>query len=201
MSDYLVGLTGGIGSGKSTVLRVLASLGAATVDADAVSRATTAPGGSAMPAVARVFGPGFVAADGGLDRDRMRAHVFAHPDARRQLEAIVHPLVSQAIQAEGERAQAAGSRCLVLDIPLLVEGGRWRSRLDHVLVVDCLPDTQVRRVMARSGLDEAQVRAIIAAQAPRAARLAAADSVIFNEDLPLPSLEVQVREWAAGFGL
>ena len=196
-----VGLTGGIGSGKSTVLRVLAALGAATVDADAVSRSTTAPGGSAMPAIARTFGTAFVAADGGLDRERMRAHVFAHPEARRELEAIVHPLVSQAIEAEGARALAAGSRCLVLDIPLLVEGGRWRSRLDHVLVVDCLPETQVRRVMARSGLDDAQVRAIIAAQAPRSARLAAADSVIFNEDLPLPALEAQVRQWAAGFGL
>lgn len=196
-----VGLTGGIGSGKSTVLRVLAALGAATVDADAVSRSTTAPGGSAMPAIARTFGTAFVAADGGLDRERMRAHVFAHPEARRELETIVHPLVSQAIEAEGARALAAGSRCLVLDIPLLVEGGRWRSRLDHVLVVDCLPETQVRRVMARSGLDDAQVRAIIAAQAPRSARLAAADSVIFNEDLPLPALEAQVRQWAAGFGL
>ncbi len=198
---WRVGLTGGIGSGKSTVLRVLASLGAATVDADAVSRATTAPGGSAMPAIARVFGSGFVAPDGGLDRERMRAHVFAQPEARRELEAIVHPLVSQAIAAEGERALAAGSRCLVLDIPLLVEGGRWPGLLDHVLVVDCLEDTQVRRVMARSGLAEGQVRAIIAAQASRARRLAAADSVIFNDDLPLPALEAQVREWAAGFGL
>ncbi len=198
---WRIGLTGGIGSGKSTVLATLASLGAATIDADAISRATTAAGGAAMPAIAREFGPGFVGVDGAMDRDRMRAEVFARPAARQQLEAIIHPLVGAAIRAEGEKAQAEGRRCLVIDIPLLVEGGRWRQALDRVLVVDCLPETQVQRVMARSGLAEAQVRAILAAQAPRAARLAAADAVIFNQGLSLAQLEAEVREMAAGFGL
>lgn len=198
---WRIGLTGGIGSGKSTVLATLASMGAATIDADAISRATTAAGGAAMPAIAREFGPGFVGPDGAMDRDRMRAEVFARPAARQQLEAIIHPLVGAAIRAEGEKAQAEGRRCLVIDIPLLVEGGRWRQALDRVLVVDCLPETQVQRVIARSGLAEAQVRAILAAQAPRAARLAAADAVIFNQGLSLAQLEAEVRELAAGFGL
>ena len=198
---WRIGLTGGIGSGKSTVLATLASLGAATIDADAISRATTAAGGAAMPAIAREFGPSFVGPDGAMDRERMRAEVFARPAARQQLEAIIHPLVGAAIRAEGEKAQAGGRRCLVIDIPLLVEGGRWRQALDRVLVVDCLPETQVQRVMARSGLAEAQVRAILAAQAPRAARLAAADAVIFNQGLSLAQLEAEVRQVAAGFGL
>ncbi len=196
-----IGLTGGIGSGKSTVLQALAALGAATIDADAISRATTAAGGAAMPAIGREFGPDFVGPDGAMNRERMRAEVFSRPEARRQLEAIVHPLVSATIREQAQQAQAEGRRCLVIDIPLLVEGGRQRYSLDQVLVVDCLPATQVQRVMARSGLDEAQVRAIIAAQAPREARLEAADVVIFNQDLSLAQLEAQVRKVAAGFGL
>lgn len=196
-----IGLTGGIGSGKSTVLQTLAAMGAATIDADAISRATTAAGGAAMPAIAREFGPDFVGPDGAMNRERMRAEVFSRPEVRRQLEAIVHPLVSATIREQAQQAQAEGRRCLVIDIPLLVEGGRQRYSLDQVLVVDCLPETQVQRVMARSGLDEAQVRAIIAAQAPREARLAAADAVIFNQDLSLAQLEAEVRKVAAGFGL
>lgn len=198
---WRIGLTGGIGSGKSTVLATLASLGAATIDADAISRATTAAGGAAMPAIAREFGPDFIGPDGAMDRERMRAEVFARPAARQQLEAIIHPLVGAAIRAEGDRALAEGRPCLVIDIPLLVEGGRWRQALDRVWVVDCLPETQVQRVMARSGLSEDQVRAILAAQASRATRLAAADTVIFNEGLSLAQLQAQVREAAAGFGL
>ncbi len=198
---WRIGLTGGIGSGKSTVLATLASLGAATIDADAISRATTAAGGAAMPAIAREFGPDFIGPDGAMDRERMRAEVFARPAARQQLEAIIHPLVGAAIRAEGDRALAEGRRCLVIDIPLLVEGGRWRQALDRVWVVDCLPETQVQRVKARSGLSEDQVRAILAAQASRATRLAAADTVIFNERLSLAQLQDQVREAAAGFGL
>ncbi len=196
-----IGLTGGIGSGKSTVLQTLAAMGAATIDADAISRATTAAGGAAMPAIAREFGPDFVGPDGAMNRERMRAEVFSRPEVRRQLEAIVHPLVSATIREQAQQAQAEGRRYLVIDIPLLVEGGRQRYSLDQVLVVDCLPETQVQRVMARSGLDEAQVRAIIAAQAPREARLAAADAVIFNQDLSLAQLEAEVRKVAAGFGL
>ena len=196
-----IGLTGGIGSGKSTVLAMLARHGAATVDADALSRAVTAPGGAALPAIARTFGQDFIAADGSLDRARMRSHVYANEPARRQLEAIIHPLVQDSIRQADARALAEGARCMVYDVPLLVESGRWRPELDRVVVVDCEPATQIQRVMARSQLEAAQVEAIIAAQAPRAARLAAADIVIFNQGLSLGQLQAQVDELARAFGL
>jgi len=196
-----VGLTGGIGSGKSTVLQMLAGLGAATIDADAISRATTAPGGAALPAIAQAFGAGFIGPDGGLDRARMREHAYAHPDARKQLEAIVHPLVGQESARQAQAALDAGHRCLVFDIPLLVESGRWRSQVDRVLVVDCSEETQVDRVVARSALEPQQVRAIIAAQAPRLARLAAADAVVCNEGLTVEQLGAEVAQVARAFGL
>jgi dephospho-CoA kinase len=196
-----VGLTGGIGSGKSTVLHMLQAMGAGVVDADAISRATTAPGGAAIPAIAARFGADFIAGDGALDRDRMRERVYADPSARRDLEAIIHPLVGAETARQAELAQAAGARCVVFDIPLLVESGRWRALVDRVLVVDCLVSTQVARVHARSGLPEAQVLAIIAAQATREQRLAAADSVIHNEGLALEQLRAQVERVAQGFGL
>src|SRR3954468_23776018 len=184
-----IGLTGGIGSGKSTVLGLLQELGAVAVDADAISRATTAAGGAAIPAIRQVFGPEFVAADGALDRSRMRERAYAHPEARRELEAIIHPLVAAEIARQVDAALAAGARCIVFDIPLLVESGRWRQQVDRVLVVDCLPATQVARVHARSGLSAAEVEAIIAAQAPRGLRVAAADAVIFNDGLSLEQLQ------------
>lgn len=196
-----IGLTGGIGSGKSTVLQMLAARGAATADADAIARRVTAPGGAAMPGIRERFGPGFIAADGSLDRVRMREHAFADPAARADLEALVHPWVGQALREEEARARAQGRACLVYDIPLLVESGRWRADLDRVVVVDCSPETQVARVMARNALSEAQVRAILAAQAPRALRLAAADLVICNDGLSLAALEEEVRQAAMSFGL
>jgi dephospho-CoA kinase len=196
-----IGLTGGIGSGKSTVLQILQQLGAAVVDADAISRATTAAGGAAIPAIAAAFGADFIGADGALDRERMRAHVYAHPEARRQLEAIVHPLVGSESERLVQAAHAAGVHAIVFDIPLLVESGRWRQRVDRVLVVDCLPATQVARVQGRSGLAAAEVEAIIAVQAPRALRLAAADAVIFNEGLSLAQLRAEVEQVARSFGL
>ena len=196
-----VGLTGGIGSGKSTVLGMLRELGAATIDADAISRATTAAGGAAIPAIAQAFGPDFVAADGALDRERMRVHIYAHPQARQTLEAIIHPLVGAESARQVEQATAQGARCIVFDIPLLVESGRWRSQVDRVLVVDCLPATQVARVVARSALAPEQVQAIMAAQAPRALRLQAADAVIFNDGLSLAQLQAQVQWLARSFGL
>ncbi len=196
-----IGLTGGIGSGKSTVLAMLQARGAAAIDADAISRATTAAGGAAIPAIAQHFGPGFIAADGALDRVRMREHAYAHPQARRALEAIIHPLVGQEITRQFEAAVAAGAACVIFDIPLLVESGRWRSQVDRVLVVDCEPETQVARVVARSALEADAVRAIIAAQAPRALRLAAADVVICNEGLTLDALRSEVDQAARSFGL
>lgn len=196
-----VGLTGGIGSGKSTVLEMLREMGAATIDADAISRATTAAGGPAIAAIARAFGPDFIASDGALDRERMRQHVYAHPQSRQTLEAIIHPLVGAESARQVEQAMAQGARCIVFDIPLLVESGRWRAQVDRVLVVDCLPAAQVARVAARSGLAPAQVEAIMAAQAPRGLRLQAADAVIFNEGLSLAQLQAQVRSVGHTFGL
>lgn len=196
-----IGLTGGIGSGKSTVLRMLQELGAAAIDADAISRATTAPGGAAIAHIAARFGPEFIGPDGALDRARMRERAYAHPEARRELEQIIHPLVAEEIARQVDAALAAGARCIVFDIPLLVETGRWRSQVDRVLVVDCEPETQVARVAARSGLAPDEVRAIIAAQAPRALRLAAADIVICNEGLGLEALRYEVEQAARSFGL
>lgn len=196
-----VGLTGGIGSGKSTVLDMLRQLGAATIDADAISRATTAAGGAAIPGIAQQFGADFIAADGSLDRERMRVHVYAHPQARQALEAIIHPLVSAESERQVAHATAQGARCIVFDIPLLVESGRWRARVDRVLVVDCLPATQIARVASRSSLASAQVESIMAAQAPRGLRLQAADAVIFNEGLSLHELQARVRWVAHTFGL
>ena len=196
-----VGLTGGIGSGKSTVLAMLADLGAAAIDADAISRATTAAGGAAIPAIGRVFGADFVTAEGALDRERMRAHAYADPNARKRLEEIIHPLVGQESARQVQAALDAGARCIVFDIPLLVESGRWRSQVDRVLVIDCSPETQVARVVARSALKPGEVLAIIGAQAPRAVRLAAADVVICNEGLSLEALRDNVVQAARRFGL
>jgi dephospho-CoA kinase len=196
-----VGLTGGIGSGKSTVLAMLVELGAAAIDADAISRATTSVGGAAIPRIAQQFGPDFMTAEGALDRTKMRERAYAQPEARRDLEQIIHPLVGEEIARQVDAALAAGARCIVFDIPLLVESGRWRRQVDRVLVVDCEPETQVARVVARSGLAPQEVRAIIAAQAPRALRLAAADLVICNEGLSLDALRNEVEQAARTFGL
>jgi dephospho-CoA kinase len=196
-----VGLTGGIGSGKSTVLAMLARLGAATIDADAISRGTTAANGAAIAEIEKTFGAQFLTAERALDRERMRAHVYANPQARKQLEAIVHPHVGAESARQVEAALAANAKCIVFDIPLLVESGRWRRQVDRVLVVDCSPATQVARVMQRSGLAEAEVRAIIAAQATRGQRLAAADVVICNDGISLEHLAAEVRQAAVSFGL
>jgi dephospho-CoA kinase len=196
-----VGLTGGIGSGKSTVLSMLVEFGAAAIDADAISRATTSAGGAAIPRIAQQFGAEFITAEGALDRVKMRERAYAQPEARRELEQIIHPLVGEEIARQVDVALAAGARCIVFDIPLLVESGRWRRQVDRVLVVDCEPETQVTRVTARSGLTPQEVRAIIAAQAPRALRLAAADLVICNEGLSLDALRNEVEQAARTFGL
>lgn len=203
-APFKLGLTGGIGSGKSTVAQLLLGLGrgqCTLLDADQLARAATGPGGAAIATIARVFGPAFVDASGALDRSRMRELAFSQPAARKQLEAIVHPLVLQLTQEQAAAATAAGQRLLVFDIPLLVESGHWLPRLDAVLVVDCLPQTQISRVMARSGLSAEAVQSIIASQASRAARRAAADMVVYNEGLDLQALHAQVQALAARFGL
>jgi dephospho-CoA kinase len=196
-----LGLTGGIGSGKTTVATMLAARGAAVIDADALSRATTAAGGSAMPRIAEHFGADFIAADGSLDRARMRDLVFQDPAARHRLEAIVHPLVRVATQAATDAARHAGLRLLVFDVPLLVESGHWTDRVERVLVVDCEVDTQVARTMARSALDEAAVRRVVASQASRVQRRQAADFVLFNESLTMKQLDVAVGSIASSMGL
>jgi dephospho-CoA kinase len=196
-----IGLTGGIGSGKSTVAALLKKHGAHLIDADALSRATTAQGGAAMPAILQAFGAAVIAADGGLDRAAMRDRIFTAHDARRQLEAIIHPLVGAAIRSAAEAAQSAGVACLVYDIPLLVESHHWRQRLDSILVVDCSESTQIRRVRQRNGLSDDEVRAIIAAQATRRKRLSAADHVLCNDAITLPELEALVQQISRQFGL
>ena len=196
-----IGLTGGIGSGKSTVARVLVECGAALIDADAISRQLTAPGGAAISALTSQFGPQIITAEGAMDRDRMRQLAFNDPALKKQLEAIIHPLISQESLRQSSAAVAAGCACIVFDIPLLVESGRWRQQLDRVLVVDCAEDTQIARVMARNGLTREGVEKIIAAQASRAQRLAAADICICNEGLSLQALARLVRQLAPRFGL
>ncbi|MCU0764658.1 MAG: dephospho-CoA kinase [Burkholderiaceae bacterium] len=180
VSGLAVGLTGGIGSGKTAVAELLAGFGAAIVDSDAIAHALTAPGGAAVGAIAQHFGAQYVRPDGALDRSRMRERVFRDPDAKAQLEALLHPRIRELAME-----QAAAARCrapyVVFVVPLLVESAGWRSRVDRVLVVDCSPSTQESRVAARSGLDPALVRAIMAQQAKRAERLDAADDVLVNE--------------------
>ena len=187
-----LGLTGGIGSGKSTVASLLQALGAAVIDADAIARSVTAPQGAAMPEIARQFGDAFVQADGALDRARMRALVFADPSAKQRLEGIVHPCVGEETRRQTQVALQQGHALLVFDVPLLVESNRWRQQVQRVLVIDCEPATQIQRVVARSGLAADEVARIIAAQSPRAVRLAAADWVIYNEGLDLPALREEV---------
>jgi len=192
-----IGLTGGIGSGKSTVAGFLREAGATIVDTDAISRALTQPGGAAMPAIAQQFGTDFVTADGALDRDRMRALAFSDADAKRRLEAILHPLITaQALAA----ADAAATRLVVFDVPLLVESGRWRARVARVLVVDCAVQTQIARVLQRPGWSRERVDGALAAQTTREARRAAADAVLLNDGLTLAALANDVRGLAARWG-
>jgi dephospho-CoA kinase len=199
---WRLGLTGGIGSGKSTVAGMLAELGAAIIDADAISRSLTAPGGRAIDAIAQQFGAHMIGTDGAMDRQAMRESVFQDPQARQQLEAIIHPLVGDIGREQTEAALQSGKLCLVHDVPLLVESGRrWRTQVDRVWVVDCEVHTQRERVMARSGLDGTEVDRIIASQASRAQRLACADVVIYNQALSLAQLRQQVQKAAQHFGL
>ena len=196
-----LGLTGGIGSGKSTVAALLAQQGAGVIDADAISRATTAANGAAIPQIRSHFGEGFVGGDGALDRERMRQHVFANPQAKKELEAIIHPLVGQAIAEQAQQLASDGKTCIVFDIPLLVESGHWRKSLHRILVVDCLESTQVARVASRNGLLPADVEKIILAQSTRSQRLAAADVVLFNDGISIDTLARLTAEIAPQFGL
>jgi dephospho-CoA kinase len=188
--SFIVGLTGGIGSGKTTVADLFAQRGAALVDTDAIAHELTAPQGAAMAAIAAAFGAAILRPDGGLDRAAMRAVVFADRAAKTRLEAILHPLIRQ--QSEARCEAATNAPYVLLVVPLLVETGSYRQRADRVLVVDCDESVQISRVMARSGLAAEDVKAIMATQASRAERRAVADDVVLNEgglDALLPQVE------------
>jgi dephospho-CoA kinase len=192
-----VGLTGGIGSGKSTVCRILHDLGAWVVDTDAIAHRLTAPGGRAIPAITAYFGAEVIADNGAMDRTRMRERVFADPTERRALEAILHPMIGEDTRVDATAAPAGA--IVVFDVPLLVESGRWRAQVDRILVIDCTAETQIARVMQRNGWTAEAVQRIIDQQASRAQRLAAADDVIVNDGLQLEELAAEVRRIWSGW--
>ena len=199
MPALKVGLTGGIGSGKSTVANMLAECGAAVIDSDAIARAVTAAGGAAIDRIAKQFGSWFITPHGAMDRDLMRELAFSDPRAKKQLEEIIHPLVGE---ETARQAAQASSACIVFDVPLLVESGRWRQKLDQVLVVDCSEETQIKRVMVRNGRTREAVLQVMAGQASRSQRLAAADLCIFNdESMSLAALALMVQQLAQRFRL
>jgi dephospho-CoA kinase len=178
MAVRRIGLTGGIGSGKSTVAAYWTALGAHLIDTDALARALTLPGGAAIARLREEFGPEVVDAGGALDRERMRALAFTDATAKQRLESILHPLIgAEALR----RAAESGHATVVFDIPLLTEASVWRARCDRIAVVDCSEATQIERVVQRSGWDADQVRRVIAQQAPRALRRTIADAVIDND--------------------
>ena len=202
MRPLHIGLTGGIGSGKSTVAQLLVQFGAALVDTDAIARSLTAAHGAALPAIAHAFGAEMISAQDGLDRDRMRALAFSDASARQGLEAILHPLIGEQARSQAALATQAGAPAVVFDVPLLAESGHWRTRVDWVLVVDCTLATQVHRVMLRNGWAEDTVRRVIAQQSSRERRRSLADAVIFNDSISRELLNAQVRSlwkhWVAG---
>ena len=195
MSRPRFGLTGGIGSGKSTVGTMLASIGATLIDTDLIGRYLTLAGGAAIPAIRDAFGADAIGADGSLDRPRMRLAAFHDASVRGRLEAILHPLIGA--EAERQAEAAADAPALVFDVPLLIESGRWRSRVDAVWVVDCDEALQIARVAARPGWSDDAARAVIAQQATRSERRAGADAVIHNVGISLVELADEVhRLWS-----
>ena len=178
---FSVGLTGGVGSGKSTIASMFSNRGAALVDADAVAHQLTSVGCAAIGALRDAFGDEAIAADGSLDRVYMRARVFYDAVLRTKLEGLLHPMIRSAMNELADRQVLEGATYVVRVVPLLVEGGNWRRYADRLLLVDCSDATQLARVRARPGIDDATARRIIAAQATRAERLAVADDVLFNE--------------------
>ncbi|HYM48081.1 MAG TPA: dephospho-CoA kinase [Burkholderiaceae bacterium] len=196
---FSVGLTGGVGSGKSTIAAMLSARGAGIIDADAISHELTQAGAAAIEPLRARFGAEAIAADGSLDRARMRARVFFDQAARTQLEALLHPMIRAAMRERAARLVAAGRPYVAFVVPLLVETGNWRSIVDRVLLVDCSEATQIARVCTRAGMSEQTARQIISVQASRQDRLAVADDVLMNE-APLAEIEDRVerlhREYA-----
>jgi dephospho-CoA kinase len=192
-----IGLTGGIGSGKTKVADLLASWGASVIDTDQIAHALTAPGGQAIEPLRLQFGPEVLEASGALNRQKMRELVFAEPNRRRELEAILHPLIAQEVEVQAARAQGL---YVVFVVPLLVESGRWLDRVDRVCVVDCDQQTQIQRVQARSGLALETIQQILKAQATREQRLAVADDILVNSaQTSLADLENQVLDLHKGW--
>lgn len=185
---FTIGLTGGIGSGKSFVADMFAARGASIIDTDVLAHQLTAPHGKAIPEIEGQFGSEFLTPDGAMDRSRMRTHVFANPAAKKKLEAILHPLIREGAE---DAAEHASGTYPIFVVPLLVESGIWKERVSRVLVVDCAEEVQIARVMQRNCFSEQQVQAVMATQATRQARLAAADDIISN-DADLAALEPQV---------
>ena len=192
--SFVVGLTGGIGSGKSTVADIFASFGVAVVDADAIAHELTGAGGAAMPEIRTAFGASVVRADGGLDRSAMRQRIFSDPESKSRLEAILHPMIRRESESRclDERLAVLGAPYVLLVVPLLVESAVYRGRVNRILVVDCCEEIQISRVMSRSGLSMEEVRAIMATQASRSERLAVADDVVSNNE-GLASLNRQIE--------
>lgn len=201
MPALRLGLTGGIGSGKTTVAALFSQRQFPVIDADGIARECTAPNGIAMDAIRNRFGAAMVAADGSMDRNAMRAAAFSEPSVRIALQDIIHPLVRQEMERQTRLAESAGAACIVFDIPLLTESPQWRQRLQQVLVVDCSEETQRLRVQARDKLDDTTVSRIIQAQSPRTHRLRCADFVIHNDGISLQELGAQVEWVALEFGL
>ncbi len=192
MAPLRIGLTGGIGSGKSTVAAMLTALGAKLIDTDLIARQLTLTGGAAIEAIRSGIGADFIAADGSLDREHMRAAAFSDAKVRERLETILHPLIGVEVARQAE-VVAATVQAIVFDVPLLVESRRWRARVDRVWVVDCAESVQIERVASRPGWTEAAARAVIAQQASRSARRDAADAVIDNDGCSLAELGDDVR--------
>lgn len=189
-NQFSVGLTGGIGSGKSTVADLFAAEGAAVIDTDLIAHQLTASDGAAIDQIRMLFGHQFILPDGAMDRRRMREAIFADDSAKKRLEAILHPLIRSETDHAATRAQGL---YLLFVVPLLMESGIWQQRVSRVLAVDCSEEVQIQRVMQRSSLSEQEVRAIMETQAPRAVRLAAADDII-NNDGALEALLPQVKQ-------
>jgi len=191
-SAFSVGLTGGVGSGKSSIAMMLSSHGAGIVDADTIAHQLTSRGGAAIGALRDSYGTEAIAVDGSLDRPRMRARVFSDPAARARLESLLHPMIRNTMRERAAELLERGSQYVVFVVPLLVETGSWHGSVDRVLLIDCSEATQIARVCARAGIDETMARKIIATQATRQQRLSAADDVLINE-APLDQLADRVE--------
>lgn len=186
--NLVIGLTGGIGSGKSTVADLFAECGVSVVDTDIIAHELTAHQGAAMPAIEAAFGTSVIGADGSLDRTAMRRLAFSDPHAKKILEAILHPMIRSESSMRCRRPGQTHTPYTLLVVPLLIESGSYRDQVNRVLVVDCYEEIQIARVMARSGLSSTEVRDIMATQLSRTKRLAAADDIVTNnnglEELP-----------------